>query len=123
MGSGLGQGLKWGPHPLLRLPQSRLHLPCISRNQIDDLNRFCAFHKLPEGMRRTLREYAHEHYEVLPAEHRKPKPKPNPNPNPNPDPIPNPNPNPDQDDAYGDRMECLDEELRSLVARLGLGLG
>jgi len=37
----------------------------IFRNQIDDLNRFCAFHLLPDAMRRTLREYAHEHYEFI----------------------------------------------------------
>tara|TARA_B100000787_G_scaffold158029_1_gene135193 strand:+ start:303 stop:431 length:129 start_codon:yes stop_codon:yes gene_type:complete len=39
-------------------------LCAVWRNQIDDLNRFCAFHSLPDAMRRTLREYAHEHYEV-----------------------------------------------------------
>lgn len=34
------------------------------RNQIDELNRFCSFHHLPDALRRTLREYAHERKEV-----------------------------------------------------------
>ena len=34
------------------------------RNQIDDLNRFCTFHHLPDLLRRELREYAHERKEV-----------------------------------------------------------
>ena len=34
------------------------------RNQIDDLNRFCTFYHLPDQLRRTLREYAHERKEV-----------------------------------------------------------
>ena len=34
------------------------------RNQIDDLNRFCTFHHLPDALRRKLREYAHERKEV-----------------------------------------------------------
>ena len=35
------------------------------KNQFNDLNRFCAFHSLPDALRRTLREYAIERKEVL----------------------------------------------------------
>ena len=36
----------------------------LSRNQIDDLNRFCTYYKLPDTLRRKLREYAHERKEA-----------------------------------------------------------
>ena len=36
----------------------------LSRNQIDDLNRFCTYYHLPDTLRRKLREYAHERKEV-----------------------------------------------------------
>ena len=41
------------------------------RNQIDDLNRFASFHSLPEEMRRRLRAYQFERYQVQLAEARK----------------------------------------------------
>ena len=41
------------------------------RNQIDDLNRFASFHELPEEMRRRLRAYQFERYQVQLAAARK----------------------------------------------------